>query len=219
MHKVCAVNLLIKEERYDRLERLEAIDFIDTYAAAFRLAVLREMGSFDQAFPQANNEDVELSYRLVGAGCRLMFNRQAVVHHRHPNTWRTYLCRKIKRGYWRMMVYRLYPGKAVRDSSTPQLLKAQIALMYLVLGLAGLAFVFPPLGCGAAATLVGLWLSAIPLIRRAVRQDKDLLLPALAFLSVRSLAFAIGMAGGMGGIFFFRPTLPGSREEVVRQDV
>jgi glycosyltransferase involved in cell wall biosynthesis len=196
------------EERYDRLEQLATIDFVDSYAAAFRVAVLRKMGGFDPAFPQANNEDVELSYRLARVGCRLMFNRQAVVYHRHPNTWRAYLCRKIKRGYWRMMVYRLHPGKAVRDSYTPQLLKAQIALMYLVLGFAGLAFVSPPLGWGAVAALIGLLVSAIPFGRRAAQQDNALVVAALVFVVVRALAFAIGVAGGIVGMFFFRPELP-----------
>jgi len=199
------------EERYDRLEQLATIDFIDTYAAAFRIAVLRERGGFDPAFP--HNEDVELSYRLARAGYRLMFNRQAVVYHRHPSTWRAYLRRKIKRGYWRMMAYRLHPGKAVRDSYTPQLLKAQIALIYLVLGLAGLAFVFPPLGWGAAAALIGLWLSAIPFVRRAVQQDNALVIAALVFIVVRALAFAIGVVGGTVGMFFFRPALPRKRGE------
>ena len=199
------------EERYDRLERLATIDFIDSYAAAFRLAVLLETGGFDPAFP--HNEDVELSYRLARAGCRLMFNRQAVVYHRHPSTWRAYLRRKIKRGYWRMMAYRLHPGKAVRDSYTPQLLKAQIALIYLVLGLAGLAFVFPPLGWGAAAAMIGLWLSAIPFVRRAAQQDNALVIAALVFIVVRALAFAIGVAGGTVGMFFFRPALPRKRGE------
>jgi len=112
-----------------------------------------------------------------------------------------------------MMAYRLHPGKAVRDSYTPQLLKAQIALIYLVLGLAGLAFVFPPLGWGAAAALIGLWLSAIPFVRRAVQQDNALVIAALVFIVVRALAFAIGVVGGTVGMFFFRPALPRKRGE------
>jgi glycosyltransferase involved in cell wall biosynthesis len=200
------------EERYDRLERLATIDFIDTYAAAFRLAVLREMGGFDPAFPRAVSEDAELSYRLARVGCRLMFNRQAVVYHRHPSTWRAYLRRKIKFSYWRMIVYRLHPGKAVHDSYTPQLLKAQLALMYLVLGLAGLAFFYPPLVWGAVAALIGLCLSAIPFVRRAVQHDHALGLAALVFVVVRALAFAIGVAGGIVGMFFFRPELPRKKE-------
>lgn len=200
------------EERYDRLERLATIDFIDTHAAAFRLAMLREMGGFDPAFTQADNEDVELSYRLARAGCRLLFNRQAVVYHRHSSTWCAYLRLKIKRGYWRMMVYRLHPGKAVRDSYTPQLLKAQIVLLYLILGLTGLAFVFPPLVWGAGAALIGLWLSAIPFVRRAMQQDNALMIAALVFIVVRALAFAIGVAGGTVGMLFFRPVLRRKKE-------
>jgi glycosyltransferase involved in cell wall biosynthesis len=201
------------EERYDRLEQRATIDFIDTYAAAFRLSVLREMGGFDPAFPRADNEDVELSYRLASAGCQLIFNRKAIVYHQHPSTWRAYLGRKIKRGYWRMMVYRLHPGKAIRDSYTPQMLKMQIALMYLVLGLTGLAFAFPPLAWGAVAAMIGLCLSAIPFVRRAARLDKALVLAALFFIFMRALAFAIGVAGGVVGMFFFRRALPHKRRE------
>jgi len=200
------------EERYDLLERQATIDFIDSHAAAFRTSVLRESGGFDPAFSQANNEDVDLSYRFAEEGLKLVFNRQAVVYHRHQATWGAYLRLKIKRGYWRMMAYRLHPGKVVRDSYTPQLLKAQLALMYLVLGFVGLAFVFPPLGWGAVAALVGLCLSAIPFIRRATQQDKALGIAALVFIIVRALAFALGVAGGTVGMFFFRPALPHKRE-------
>jgi len=200
------------EERYDLLERLATIDFIDTSAAAFRLAALREMGGFDPAFPQAVSEDVEFSYRLARAGYRLVFNRQAVVYHRHPSTWRAYLRRKIKFGYWRMIVYRLHPGKALRDSYTPQLLKVQIVLMYLVLGLAGLAFIFPLLGWGALAALIGLCLSAIPFVRRVAQQDHALVVVAPLFIVMRALASAIGVAGGIMGMFLFRPALPHNRE-------
>ncbi len=193
------------EERYDLLERLETIDFIDTYAAAFRITVLREIGGFDPAFPRADGEDAELSYRLARAGCRLVFNRQAVVYHRHPSTWNAYLLRKIKRGYWRMMVYRLHPGKAVRDSYTPQLLKAQIALMYLVLAFTGLAFVFPVLAWGTVVALIGSMFCAIPFIRRVMQKDNALAIFAFGFIVVRALSFVIGVTGGIVGMFFFRP--------------
>jgi glycosyltransferase involved in cell wall biosynthesis len=200
------------EERYERLEQLTSIDFIDTYAAAFRINVLRERGGFDVAFPQADNEDVDLSYRLARAGCLMKFNRKAVVYHHHPNTWRIYLNRKIKRGYWRMMVYRLHPGKAIYDSYTPQLLKVQIMLMYLAIGSTGLTFVFPPLIWGAGAALIILMASAIPFVRRAVQLDNTLVIPGLFFIFVRTLAFSIGVAGGIIGMFFFRPVLSRSKD-------
>jgi O-antigen/teichoic acid export membrane protein len=111
-----------------------------------------------------------------------------------------------------MMVYRLHPGKAMRDSYTPQLLKVQIVLMILALGLAGLVFVYPSLAWGVGAALIGLLLSAIPFVRRAMRQDNLLLIPALVFIVVRALAFTIGVAGGTVGMFFFRPVLPRKKE-------
>lgn len=198
------------EERYDRLDRLETIDFIDTNAAAFRMDAIREMGGFDLAFSQAGGEDTDLSYRLVRAGRRLMFNRQAVVYHRHPSTWRAYFRRKISRAYWGVMVYRLHPAKAVRGSYTPQLLKAQIALMALLLGFSGLAFVFPALLWGALAALTCLWFSALPFARRAAREDRALLIAAPFFILARSLAFVVGLSIGTIGLLFFRPVLPRS---------
>lgn len=200
------------EERFDRLERLETIDFIDAYSAAFRVAALRETGGFDSAFPRADSEDAELSYRLARAGCRLVFNRQAIVYHQHPNTWWAYMQRKIRFGYWRMVVYRLHPGKAVHDSYTPQVLKVQLVLMYLTLGLAALAFILPPLGWGAVAALLALGFSAIPFIRRVARQEPSLAATALVFILARALASAIGVAGGIAGMFFFRPVLPRKKE-------
>jgi cellulose synthase/poly-beta-1,6-N-acetylglucosamine synthase-like glycosyltransferase len=199
------------EDRYDHLERLSTIDFIDTYAAAFRTNVLRDMGGFDPAFPQAVSEDAELSYRLADAGYRLVFNRKATVYHRHPNTWSAYIRRKIKFAYWRMIAYRLHPGKAVRDSYTPQLLKWQIFLIYLIIILLTLGVIFPPIIWGVAAVFMCLCITAIPFIRRVIYQDNTLGAAALFFIIVRALALAIGVTGGMMGMFFFHPLIPRNR--------
>jgi glycosyltransferase involved in cell wall biosynthesis len=196
------------EERYDRLERLSTIDFIDTYAAAFRTDVLRCMGGFDPAFPKAVSEDAELSYRLADAGYRLVFNRKAIVYHWHPNTWSAYIRRKIKFAYWRMIAYRLHPGKAVRDSYTPQLLKLQLVLMYLIIGLSVLGIIFPPLIWGAIVASICLLISAIPFARRVTNHDYKLGVAALYFIVVRALALAIGVSGGLVGMLFFHPVIP-----------
>jgi cellulose synthase/poly-beta-1,6-N-acetylglucosamine synthase-like glycosyltransferase len=195
------------EERYDRLERFPTIDFIDTYSAAFRTAVLREKGGFEPAFPQAVSEDAELSYRLARAGCRLIFNRRAVVYHQHPSTWRSYLRRKIKFGFWRIMAYRLHPGKALRDSYTPQILKMQIAMAFIEIGLLGFSLSYHFLIWGALAVLIGLVITAIPFFRRVIKQDQELLIPAFAYIIARAFASAIGVAGGLVGMFFFRSVL------------
>jgi hypothetical protein len=87
------------------------------------------------------------------------------------------------------------------------MLKMQIALMYLVLGLSGLGFVYPILAWGAAAAFVGLCFSALPFVQRAMRRDATLALSAFFFILVRALAFSIGIVGGLLGMIFFRPRL------------
>src|SRR5438270_189444 len=84
-----------------------------TYPAAFRRAAFLAAGGFDERFPTANNEDVELSYRLAAQGARLVFAPTARVYHTHPATLGRYLRVKFGRGYWRTLVYRMYPGKAL----------------------------------------------------------------------------------------------------------
>jgi len=195
------------EERYERLDSQPVIDFVDSHAAAFRVQALREIGGFDPAFPYANNEDVDLSYRLARAGYKLVFNRRAAVYHRHPADWRAYFLLKVRRGYWRMVVYRLHPDKALRDSYTPQLLKVQIMLTYLSTGLAVMATIWPVAGWAAAACLGGLALSSIPFTRLVAQRDPDIATWAPLFMWVRAVAFAAGVAGGLAGMLFFRRAL------------
>jgi glycosyltransferase involved in cell wall biosynthesis len=192
------------EERYDRQERLASIDFVDSYAAAFRAQVLREAGGFNPAFPQANNEDVELSYRLAERGCRLVFNRQAVVFHRHVASWKGYARLKARRGYWRMIVYRLHPDKALRDSYTPQLLKLQVLLVCLMFGLALLSPFLPLLAVCALVCLAVLLFTAWPFTKLVARLDRPVAFWAPWFVLVRSCAFAAGVVAGVGAMLIGR---------------
>jgi glycosyltransferase involved in cell wall biosynthesis len=194
------------EERYDLQEKRPTIDFVDSYAAAFRASVLRAVGGFDPAFTHANNEDVELSYRLARLGHRLVFVRRAQVAHRHVATWRGYFCMKRRRGFWRMLVYRLHPGKALRDSYTPQTLKLQILLVYSTAAMALAACVWHPLAWGALFSLGGLVVSGWDFYRRVRTQDPAVIYWAPLFIVTRAVAFAIGVVAGLIGMFSFRPS-------------
>jgi len=136
------------EERYHKLSQHAEIDFVDTYAAAIKTDVFLGIGGFDTSFPKANNEDVELSYRMARHGHRIVFNPLAIVYHHHPDTLFKYLKTKFGRAYWRMAVYRSFPEKMGSDSYTPQTLKVQIAIAFLTL-----AAVF--CGYGRMAGLIG----------------------------------------------------------------
>ncbi len=180
------------EDRYAFASRFPCLDLVATYAAAFRRDVFLATGGFDEAFPVANNEDTEFSYRLHQAGHRLVFAPGAVVFHRHPPTLRRYLRIKFWRAYWRLAACRRHPAKAVRDCYTPGVVRLQTALG----GLCGLGLAmapFSPVGAAVAgAATAGILASSVPFAVFAGKRDPVVGLAAPGIVLLRSLAFAAG---------------------------
>lgn len=178
------------EERYARMARYAAIDLIATYSAAYRRDVFLAAEGFDESLAQ--NEDVEFSYRLSKAGKRLVYVPQAQVAHEHDATWANYAATKMGRGYWRTMVYRRHPGKAARDSYTPQLLKLQVLLAPLaMLALLSTLLTRSPRRLGPALLFL---LTTLPMIRFGVTRYPRAALWAPVGSLVRALAFGVGIA-------------------------
>lgn len=185
------------EERYHRMARRGQIDFVDTYAAGYRREVFLREGGFDVGYPKASVEDQEFSFRLAERGYRMVFNRQAVVYHQHPRTLAAYLRRKFDIGYWKVIVLRRHPRKALRDSYTPQSLKIQMVLVLLLVPLAALLFlrgILPWLALSAAALFL---ITILPSVLNMLRRDLAVgaLSPFLLF--VRALALGLGMLKGL----------------------
>jgi glycosyltransferase involved in cell wall biosynthesis len=191
------------EEKYTRLADRAQIDFVDTYAAAYRSAVFQQAGGFDTAFPRATVEDQELSYRLAAAGHKLVFAPQARVYHRHPSTPWHYARRKVHLGRWKVRVHARHPARAVRDSYTPWTQKAQLVLLPLVVVATGSAALAPAgserrrawrrLAGGLAALDVA---STLPLVAHARRQGRAVALAALPLALLRAAALDLGLAWG-----------------------
>lgn len=116
------------EERYRLMERVDTIHLADTYSAGFRRDWLEKLGGFDKSFPMPEHEDVDLSWRLTGAGGRIGFVPDARVVHIHRSGWVSYFRMKYRRGKWRIMLVRKFPARAVSDGYTPQTLKLQMLL-------------------------------------------------------------------------------------------
>jgi cellulose synthase/poly-beta-1,6-N-acetylglucosamine synthase-like glycosyltransferase len=185
------------EDRYDLLKKNPSIDMIDTYSAAFKKDIFLQIGGFDQNFPVANNEDTDLSYRLATAGYKLVFNPAASVYHSHPDTFIKYLKLKFWRGYWRMIVYRRYPNKAMKDSYTPATIKIQTMLMALSLPLFLLSLFTAHFIYLALLLWAVIMVSAIPFSIKTSK--KDILVGIISPLVVllRSFVFAIGSVWGI----------------------
>lgn len=185
------------EDRYDLLQTYTSIDMIDTYSAAFRKEVLVKIGGFDESFSVANNEDTDLSYRLASSGYKLVFNFKAFVYHAHPETVHHYLRLKFWRGYWRMMVYRRYPNKAVKDSYTPMVIKMQAILMALSFPLFFLSlFTFKPL-VFALLLWVAIVASSLPFAIKTFNKDRIVGIASPLIVLLRSLVFAMGSIVGL----------------------
>jgi len=181
------------EDRFALLKKSTFIDMVDTYSAAFKKDVFLDAGGFDPSFPVANNEDTELSYRLVSKGHLFVFNPNAFVYHTHPDTLKKYLKIKFWRGFWRVIVYARYPGKAVKDSYTPAVIKLQTLMMALVLALLPLCLfsrklpVYLIMGLLAAVLF-----SSLPFSLTAFKKDKRIGLLSPFYCLLRAAVFAAG---------------------------
>lgn len=190
------------ETRYARMAshmaRSNRIDFIDTYAAAYRRDVLLANGGFDSTFATASVEDQELSFRIAEQGHRLVFAPQAVVYHwGHAASIRAYARKKFKIGYFKIEVLARHRDKVWQDAHTPQTLKAQILILALgVCCLVG-GLCWSPLFWAAAG--LGLFFSAttIPFTLRAWKHDPPIALISPFLILLRALALGSGMLAGM----------------------
>ena len=184
------------EERYKKMKKLERIDHIGSYSAAYRRELFLESGGFDENFPTASGEDTEFSYSLSEKNYRLVLNTKAIVEHFHPKTFSHYMKIKFKRAYWRTLIYKKHLGKIASDSYTSQKMKVQVGLFYLgvlglILSIFNLFFIW-----FALAFFVSIFITAIPFALFAAKKDLEagIIAPFLVFL--RTIAFGIGLALG-----------------------
>ncbi len=185
------------EIRYERMIGLPRIDFVDTYAAAYRRNLLLGSGGFDPAYPPSSAEDVDLSFRLARAGHWLVFVPEAWVYHRHPTSLWAYLVRKGRYGFWRARLYLRYPEKTGGDAHTDPALKAQFVLVALagLLVLGSLAWW--PLALAGGGVLLAFLATTLPFVRWAWSRDRAVALiwPVVALLrvAVQGVGLAVGL--------------------------
>jgi len=197
------------EERYRMLEAAHTVDVIFSYSAAFRRDVFLSLDGFDTRFPVADNEDTDLSWRLIEARHKAVFNPRALLYHRHPSSLRQYYKKKISRGYWRVIVYRRFPAKAVKDSYTPQSLKLQILLGYLALACLVVSVIWPGFLAAAGVLLLAFLLTTLPFAIGLFRSDPVLAVLSPVLIFGRALALGAGILMALPRVLGHEP--PGSR--------
>jgi GT2 family glycosyltransferase len=184
------------EDRYRRMSRSESIDFIGTYAAAYRRDVFFRHGLFDTRFVMASGEDADFSFRLAGRGMRMVFQPEAIVYHRHPTTLSRYLRQKYWRAYWRNLIYRKHFSKVWKDSYTPFSLKVQTIFgLIFPFSFLGLCVGFPwntlPLIMAA-----GIFIASLPFTFYVGKKDPSMVLWIPMILLLRTVVLSAGTAHG-----------------------
>lgn len=185
------------ESKYCRMAKLETIDFIDTYSAAYQRNIFLENGGFDPAFRVPSVEDQEFSFRLARKGYRMIFAPLAVVAHIHDETMGEYFRRKFNIGYWKAFMLRWMPEKLTADSHTLPSQRWEILFLFLsgVFFLAGLLW---PLAIILSGMLIlAIWLLSVPLFVQIWHQDRPVLLLAGIMVLLRAAALGCGLAVGM----------------------
>jgi glycosyltransferase involved in cell wall biosynthesis len=185
------------EDKYRLMAGLANIDFIDTYSAGFRRERFLEMTGYDTSFPVACAEDIELSYRMSARGWKMKFVPAAIVYHTHPSTFSSYLKKKYKFAFWRVLAVRKNPAKGVKDSHTPQIMKLQLLFAPALLGALLFDFIVRPVVPASAIVLGAFLLSTLPFALRAIRKDPVVGILSPILLAARACAQLMGVVAGM----------------------
>jgi cellulose synthase/poly-beta-1,6-N-acetylglucosamine synthase-like glycosyltransferase len=185
------------EDRYRLMAAHDSIDFVDTYSAAFRRERFLEMTGYDTSFPVACAEDIELSYRMSARGWKMKFVPNAIVYHTHPDTLSKYLKKKYKFAFWRMLAVRKNPGKGLKDSHTPQLMKLQVLFAPALLLAAAIDLSIRPSVPVSVIVLATFVVSTLPYALRAIRKDPVVGLLSPGLLAARACAQILGVAAGL----------------------
>ena len=64
------------------------VRFIPTLNASFKIPALEQVGGFDEGFPGAAGEDVDLCWRILKQGWIIHFEPSLTVDHDHPTAWK-----------------------------------------------------------------------------------------------------------------------------------
>jgi glycosyltransferase involved in cell wall biosynthesis len=96
---------------YGLIQDAEAVPFNFFYTSNVSLPreLLLEVGLFDTSFPHAAWEDIEVAYRLMQRGMRMLYRPAAIARHHHDITFASFRLRQEKAGEAAAIFYRKHP--------------------------------------------------------------------------------------------------------------
>ena len=101
------------------------IEIHGSYNLAVRRSVLEETGGYPETYDWPSGEDWELTNN-ISENHQLIFVREAVVGHYHPEGFIAYMKNQQKRGRDRVLMYQNFPERISGDTYTPWYTKYQV---------------------------------------------------------------------------------------------
>lgn len=174
----------------------EYINSFGTYNVLIKRSVLEELGGFDPEYSHASGEDSDLSYRLIGKGHKIYFEKKALVGHGNILRFWKYIMVQFRHGYWRMKIYGKNRTMITKDDygywkDFAEVFFVMALILSLVFGMKMTA------GCLTAA----LFFIQAPLVIRVSFKERDFRYMVFSFVTfVRVFA---RVAGGILGFIRF----------------
>ena len=89
-----------------------------SYNFGVRKKVFDAVGGFNIGYKSASGEDNDLSYKILNAGYKIIFEKEALVDHYHPIKIWKYLSEQFRHGFWRVKMYIDHPKMIKGDDYT-----------------------------------------------------------------------------------------------------
>lgn len=182
------------DERYDKQLRAEHIDWVATYAAAYRRDVFLRNGGFNDTY---SSEDAELSFRLAGKGYKMVVAPKARCQHHNYENFFKFLRYKYKRAYWTIWLYRQYPNRILKDKLTPTSRKSMMAMVLLGVVFLVLAIWKSPFLYAALIAFILFFLSTLRFAVNVFEKDRLIAILSPFFLLARTCSYILGFAKGI----------------------
>ncbi len=118
------------EARYDEIPS-KYVTHVCTGNTAYRKEVLQKVGLFDTSFVYGYDND--MSYRLLKAGYKLVFVKDALCDHYWKSSFWGYIKQQFRAGYGRLKLLEKHPERLKGDSFSGLRMMLQVPLTFTIL--------------------------------------------------------------------------------------
>ncbi len=127
------------ETRYDSI-KTRYVTHVCTGNTAYRRGAIERVGLFDPEFECGYAYDSDMSYRLLKAGYRLVFLKDAVSEHYWKTDLKGYIRQQYRSAYGRLQLIEKHPERIVGDTTSGlrMMLQAPLTLSSILMFLAGI---------------------------------------------------------------------------------